>query len=409
MMHRERVIARLLSATLTVAASVEAVVAADATQELQRRIDLASMGGGGRVCVTQGVHHIRPIELKKGVELHLEEGAVLLGSGDWRDYPDRPLRHADSRICPRGRSSALIWADEADGVAITGPGTIDANGSCFLREATERERQWGYSLVRKGGFRESPPRVVLLTGCSNVRVENLLVTGLPGGWAFWVHDCDSVVFDKVCIKADVHCANNDGIHVNSSRDVLIRGCDITTGDDAVIVRANNRSLRENKVCERVTLTNCTLRSWSSGIRIGWANDGEIRNCRFSDILMRDTTYGIAIELPNRMDIPSDYGREATYIHDLLFEDIRMDGIYAHPFLCSVSEHPSTLCAGIRDITFRRVRARGLERPYIGGRGTNLMERIVFDNCEFEQVGDDVLPGSDRHGAASMGRRRSNRP
>ena len=379
------------------------VVGNDSTIALQHDIDAVSAAGGGRVAVPKGIHRIRPVELKNGVELHLEEGAVLLGSGDWRDYPDRPLRHCDAAACPRGRSSALIWADEARDIAITGPGRIDANGPAFLREATREEAAWGYTLVRKGGFDESPPRVVLFAGCRNVRVTEIEMTGLPGGWAFWVHDCDDVLFDGVRIKADLHCANNDGIHVNCCRDVAVRRCDITTGDDAVIVRANSRSLRENRPCERVMVEDCTLRSWSCGIRIGWANDGIIRDCRFSRIAMRDTTYGIAMELPNRKQIPSDYGREATAIHDLVFEDIEMDGIYAHPLFCSISSDPSTLCTGVGDISFRNIRALSLEPPFVKGRDGTPFRRFSFKNCSFALADDERLPHSDSHGAASKGR------
>ena len=47
-----------------------------------------------------------------------------------------------------------------------------------------------------------------------------------------------------------------------------------------------------------------------GIRIGWANDGAIRNCSFSNIVMHDTVRGIGIILPGIGNI-TDYGREAT--------------------------------------------------------------------------------------------------
>ena len=377
---------------------------ADSTAALQRDIDAAGAAGGGRVVVPEGIRRIRPIELKSGVELHLEKGAVLLGSGDWRDYPDLPLRHCDSAACPRGRSSALVWADEARDIAVTGPGRIDANGPAFLREATPEEAAWGYTLVRKGGFDESPPRVVLFAGCRNVRVAGIEMTGLPGGWAFWVHDCDAVLFDGVRIEAELRCANNDGIHVNCSRDVAVRRCDITTGDDAVVVRANSRSLRQNKPCERVTVEDCTLRSWSCGIRVGWVNDGVIRDCRFSRIAMPDVSFGIGIELPDRRLIPSDYGREATDIHDLLFEDVRMDAVLAHPLLCSIAENPATLCAGVRDIVFRNVRAASLEPPFICGREATPFERFSFSDCDFALADGAELPDPRRHGAASKGRR-----
>ena len=380
----------------------------DETADIQRRIDEESAKGGGRVSIAKGVHRIKPIQLKSGVELHLEAGARLLGSPYGGDYPDIPLRHAESTICPRGRSSALIWADEATDIALTGPGTLDGNGESFLCVADEFRQSWGFRYVRRYGLKDSPPRMCLFAGCKGVRVEGLEVTGLPGGWAFWVHDCDDVVFDRVKIDADVQCANNDGIHVNCSRDVIVANCDITTGDDAVIVRANSRSLRENKVCERVAVTNCTLRSWSCGVRIAWCNDGVIRNCRFENLKMRDTTFGVGIVLPPKSLIPSDYGREATLVENLAFKDVEMDGIYAHPLYCRISDDPGTLCAGVRDVHFENVRGFGLQGPYFEGTQAHPFERFSFANCKWRKVGDDEMPGSERHGAASKERFRKER-
>ncbi len=62
----------------------------------------------------------------------------------------------------------------------------------------------------------------------------------------------------------------------------ISDCDIETGDDCIIVRANSASLRENRPCERVSVSRCRLRSYSSAIRVGWVNDGDIffKGCRF---------------------------------------------------------------------------------------------------------------------------------
>ena len=150
------------------------------------------------------------------------------------------------------------------------------------------------------------------------------MVGQPAGWSYWIHDCDRVQIDGLKILANVRYPNNDGIHVNFSRDVTISDCIIETGDDSLVVRANSRSLKENKTCERVIISNCSLRSWSAGIRIGWTNDGVIRDCSFSNIVMHDTSVGIALVLPRRKDAPgwTDYGREATEIESLSFNNIR---------------------------------------------------------------------------------------
>ena len=65
---------------------------------------------------------------------------------------------------------------------------------------------------------------------------------------------------RLDIIADVQYPNNDGIHINCSRHVTVSDCNITCGDDCIILRANSVSLKENKVCEFVTVTNCNLTS-----------------------------------------------------------------------------------------------------------------------------------------------------
>lgn len=50
------------------------------TDAIQRLIDRASAEGGGRVIVPEGTFLTGGLQLKSNVDLHLEKGAVLLGS-----------------------------------------------------------------------------------------------------------------------------------------------------------------------------------------------------------------------------------------------------------------------------------------------------------------------------------------
>ena len=77
----------------------------------------------------------------------------------------------------------------------------------------------------------------------------------PAGWSYWVHDCDYVNFDKVKILADAEFPNNDGIHINCCCGVTISDCNISCGDDCVVVRAYSSPHHENIVCEKVCVTN----------------------------------------------------------------------------------------------------------------------------------------------------------
>ena len=56
------------------------------TKFIQQAIDEASAGGGGRVVVPAGNFMTGTLMLKSGVDLHINLGAVLLGSHSTNDY-----------------------------------------------------------------------------------------------------------------------------------------------------------------------------------------------------------------------------------------------------------------------------------------------------------------------------------
>ena len=353
------------------------------TKAIQSAIDAANKDGGGRVVVEGGVYKTGTVILKTGVELHVEANATILGSDDWRDWRDQPnARHIDTFMCTRHRSAALVFADEAENVAITGRGTIDGNGMKFVEPDPDSSAG---QLRRKFGLDKSPPRLVFFAGCRRVKVVDINISYPPAGWSFWVHDCDGVVFDRVNILVDVDFPNADGIHINCSRDVMVSNCNIETGDDSIVIRANSASLRENKPCERVVVANCTLRSFSSGVRIGWINDGVIRDCVFSNIAIRDSVCGIGLLLPEwkpRSEL-SDQGREATLVENLRFANIVMDRMCARPVYVHIDPSTNTLVKSVRNLYFDGIVSRGLMLPTVSAPRKGIVSNVLFRNCRFE--------------------------
>ena len=368
------------------------------TAALQAAIDACAAKGGGRVVLSDGVFLTGSLALKTGVDLHIDRTARLLASPDIADFPDwQGVKHVNTENLPRARNACVIFADEAERIAITGDGTIDCNGHHHVRE--KRDPDWtGWKYERRLPVEKSLPRVVFFAGCRDVVLRNVTMTNQPAGWSYWIHDCDRVQITGLKILADVRSPNTDGLHVNCSRDVTISDCIIETGDDSIVVRANSRSLKENRPCERVVVQNCSLRSWSNGIRIGWVNDGTIRNCSFSNIVMTDMSTGIIISMPKMPSHP-DYGRESTRIEGLTFDAVRMTGIYAHPIYAKISPSTNTLVTAVRDIRFSNIHATGLQFPHITGRAGVPFRDFVFHNCSFRRVTDAELPDWTHHGPA----------
>lgn len=381
------------------------------TEKIQKAINKVSRSGGGTVTLSGGVFLSAPFELKSGVNLCISEGATLLGSANPADYPDRTdVKHVISEALPRWRNVALIYADQAENISITGKGTIDCNGHNFVRPKTgDSWTGWWYERTLPN--RKSVPRAVFFAGCRNVTVRDVTMTNQPAGWSYWVHDCDSVTFSGCRIIADVHYPNNDGIHVNCSRDVLIENCDIQTGDDAIVLRANSRSLKENKVCERVTVRDCSLRSWSSAVRLGWTCDGVIRNATFSNIHMYDCSNGISCFLPDKEDVvqTNDFGREATLVENIVFDNIRMDKIYGCPIYVKVGDSPETRFEAFRNVTFSNINCHALEKPFYNAR-SGYGRDVRYENCHFAiDLPGDYPENPRRHGYVGRPREKCNEP
>ena len=363
------------------------------TKAIQAAIDSLSEKGG-RVLIEDGVYVTGTIIYKSNVEIHIASDAVLLGSPDCADYPEKETHHVNSPLLPRWRNACLIYAEECENISLTGMGTIDCNGHTFVIPASEKAWAWRY---HRDVSRPTPPRCVFFTGCKNVKIEDITMTNQPAGWSYWIHDCDYVTVDKIKIDAEVEYPNNDGIHVNSSRNVTISNSSITCGDDCIVVRANNVSLAENKVCERVVVTNCNLTSYSGAIRIGWINDGTIKNCVFSNLVITDSHGGISIMLPHRVrqsgnvrifdpsnPISTDVGREETLIENILFENIAMDNIYHRPIVIYVDENLNVRCNAIKNIRFSSLHSTSLKYPVFSGREATPLGDIYFYNCSFSR-------------------------
>ena len=369
------------------------------TEAIQKTIDACAAAGGGRVLLENGVYLTGTIFLASNVDFHIAAGAVLLGSKDGKNYPNHETKHVTRELLPRWKSTCIIYAEECENLSLSGNGTIDCNGDDFVARIEGDFIGWPY--YRRSA--DSPARAVFLTGCRNVTVEGLTMIHQPAGWSYWIHDCDYVTCDKLKILANVEYPNNDGIHVNSSRNVTISNCSITCGDDCIIVRANNASLKENKVCERVVVTNCNLTSYSGGIRIGWIKDGVIRNCSFANLVMTDTTTGIDIHLPYFALDPNnfataDQGREATLIENLSFSNIVMDKQCGKPIKILIDQNPALPCTAIRNLHFSNIHSKGPSMPLMMGREDCPLENIWFSDCSFTATDGTEIPNRFHHGA-----------
>lgn len=377
------------------------------TTYIQSAIDACAKSGGGRVIISQGVYLTGTIILKQNVNLHIEKDGVLLASPREEDFPEFEKYHVDVNKLSRFQGASMIYAEECENVSITGEGKIDGNGYSYVTECEPYHAGWRY----RRNSETTLPRLVFLVGCKNVTISDVTVENAPAGWAYWIHDCDYVNFNKVKILCSLEFPNNDGIHVNSCRDVKITNSTIFSGDDSIVIRAANRSLKQRKITERVTVDNCYLKSHTNAVRIGWVGDGVIRNCTLSNIQIDETRTGITITLPGfngyftdntsatslngeaKADISkkaTDEDLEHTLIEDITFTNIEMKNIYLRPIQIEIQTSEYTWCEAIRNVNFNGVKAQALSFPMIVGREDANIENINFTDCEFNKVKKEDL-------------------
>lgn len=247
------------------------------TEAIQQTIDAAAVMGG-RVVIGPGRWLTGSIELKSGVTLHLSENAVLLGSPDIDDYATHSWGHHSDRT-----PWHLVYAHQAENIAITGQGTINGNGRFFWKE--DRPHEWAFFAEKHA----RPTPMVEISNCRNIRIENARMTN-PPGWTLHLHDCDRAWIRGIHIDNIRFGPNSDGIDLTGCHDVMISDCYICTGDDAIALKTTE----DSRSCEYITVTNCVLETSCAALRVGFESDQDFRYLTFSNCVIRNCSRAIDI-------------------------------------------------------------------------------------------------------------------
>ena len=235
------------------------------TQAVQKAIDLCSKEGGGKVMIPSGkTVFIGTIYLKDFVTLHIENGAILLGSPNYEDYTTDT--HKNTYKNEPHMDRCLIFARNAKSFSIEGKGTIDANGhpKNFTKE--------------KGGR----PMMLRFLNCNDIHLRDITLIN-PAAWtSAWLY-CNDIVVEGIKIVSRVN-HNGDGLDFDGCTNVRVSNSSFDTSDDSICLQTS----RPDKPCKDVVITNCVFTSKWAAMRIGLASRGDfesitVSNCIFYDI------------------------------------------------------------------------------------------------------------------------------
>ena len=329
---------------------------------IQKAIDAASAAGGGRVVLKPAVYPSGTLYLKSNVELHIPEGAVIKGGDNPSAYDDVE----DPRIRKKPEKSAKVFIAciFQENVAITGGGVIDGQGVAFYDKTTPDGRHF-----------LKPPhprtRMIEFVGCKRVRFEGVTFKDSPG-WTCWLRMCENVEAEKVKILADQRMINNDGFHVDGCKKVHIRGCDIRTGDDCIVMRAIRTRDGESDLCSDMIVEDCRLDSTCQCIRLGCPSDGTIQRGLFRNLKMRGFN-GVLSGHPVRYLQEGDHGH--CRMSDLVVENCEIE-VEGSPVAFWVE--PGITLGSYGNVTFRNLKVQGKRPIMLKGTGDSVLKNVRFE-------------------------------
>jgi polygalacturonase len=278
------------------------------TEAIQKALDKCGHTGGGIVEIPAGTYVTKPLFLRgDNTTLQLDEGAVLQARDTPEDFaiPGR----ASPTTSPYAPLSAFVNADHLHHIAITGPGRIDGAGAWWW-PAVETAKAAGQPEPRRR------PRLVVLTACTDVRVEGVTLTNSPS-FHLVPTDCENVTIKNITIRAPSTSPNTDAIDPSSCWHVLISNCTLDVGDDNVAIKAGHPNpAHDGPSCEDILVTNCTMLH-GHGMSIGSETNAGVSNLTVTNCTFRDTVSGLRIK--------SDRARGGL-VQNVIYRDLTMANV-----------------------------------------------------------------------------------
>ncbi|CAI6083694.1 hypothetical protein PAECIP112173_04024 [Paenibacillus sp. JJ-100] len=341
------------------------------TEAFRRAIAACAEAGGGRIIIPPGVWLTGPIVLRSRIELHVQAGALVTFSQDFRKYPLIGSSFEGWQVV---RCQSPIDADGLEDIAITGEGIWDGGGEAWrpVKRSKMTAGQWE-RLLASGGVVEMSgteeqiwwpsqsaldgvttaeklrqenvsdiaayeeireflrPNMVSLRRCKRVLLEGPTFQNSPA-WNLHPWACEHVTIRKVNVRNPWFSQNGDGLDIESCRHVLVEQSLFDVGDDAICMKsgkdAEGREL--GLPSEYVTIRDCTVYHGHGGFVIGSEMSGGVRHVRVSDCTFIGTDIGLRFKSARgRGGIVEDIQIERIYMKDIIMEAISFSFFYAN--------------------------------------------------------------------------------
>jgi alpha-L-rhamnosidase len=355
------------------------------TPAIQSAIDRLAVSGGTLV-VPKGVFLTGALFLKPGVNLRLEDGAVLKGSTNIEDYPKGLTRiegHFEEWI------PALVNAAKCDHLRLSGPGTLDGSGAPYWKEFWARRK-----VDPKTKNLDVPrPRLVFLQDSADVQISGVTFKD-SAFWNLHLYRCHEVLVEnsRFEVPDGVKCPSTDGTDVDSSQNVTIRGCTYRVNDDCIALKGSKGpfALKDTASApvEHIRVRDCTFERGNAALTLGseatTVRDVVVENCR-----VNGASRVACLKL--RPDTAQDY-------EDLHFRGLTLTGtglvIQIQPwkqyFDLKGQPPPSSI---VRDLTLSNLKgSAGTFGTIQGNPGQTLISDLTLENLDLTLKNETLKVG-----------------
>src|SRR5712671_4217034 len=343
-----------------------------------RAVELKS--GGGHEAFLSG-----PLQLRNGVTLLVDAGAVLFGSRNPRDYDARP--GACGVISPSGGGCRpLIGGTRVQDAAVMGDGVIDGRGG--EKMIGSDTTWWELADKARTGGTQNNPRIMVLSGCDNFILYRITLQnsanfhvsyGSGNGFTVW----------GVKIHSPKNARNTDGIDPANSTNVTIAYSWIDTGDDNVAIKAG-----AGLPTTHMTIAHNHFYS-GHGMSIGSETNGGASAIRVTDLSIEGADNGIRIK---------SNSTRGGMVHDVVYEDICIrdtkNPIYMDTHYSATVSVEQGRIPVFEDITLRNVRILGGGKLTLDGFDAERRLKMTFDNVMLATPGAVIMVGS--HATITLG-------
>lgn len=308
------------------------------TQIFQNAIEKLSKMGGGHLVVPAGIWLTGPICLKSGIDLHLEEGSIILFDKNQEEYPLRIVNYEGQK---RIRACSPLYAEHETDISVTGSGVIDGNGHLWrmAKEFKFTPREWKAKTASSpktffeteegqvwfptesafaGAKRGEPdlegtdkakeeeilsqerfyydyyrPVLVSFVDCERVLLKGVRFQNSPA-WNIHPLFCRHFTMDQVYVHNEASAQNGDGLDLESCKFAEITNCIFDVGDDAICMKSGkNAPARKIAIpTEYVRISGCKVIRGHGGFVIGSEMSRGVRNVTVENCTFIGTDIGL---------------------------------------------------------------------------------------------------------------------